>query len=294
MSHQPHSHGHDSRFEDWLPAYALSTLEGEELARLEAHLAAGCRRCASLLEGWDRDLEALAEQAPEVEPSAHTRTRVLARVRMEAGDGGASATTDRPTARVSQAPRPSRRLGRWALAASLAAVAFSLGLLWSQVRTSGTVERLSARTAEVERLQEQLQRLEAELGRSRLELAGLRGHVERLALSVQTLGGGGRSYALAGLEGAPDAGGVSFVDPRSGRAVFTAFGLPEAPAGKTYQLWWIAGGQPVSAGVFDVGDDGTASLEVTGRPPAEPDLWAVTVEPAGGSPQPTGEMVLKS
>jgi anti-sigma-K factor RskA len=86
-----------------------------------------------------------------------------------------------------------------------------------------------------------------------------------------------------------------FVDPGTGEAVFAASGLPTLPRDRTYQLWFIAGGKPVSAGIFDVGERGRGRLLVQSVPPAGAiDAWAVTVEPAGGVPQPTGAMVLKS
>ncbi|MFC4639676.1 anti-sigma factor domain-containing protein [Deinococcus hohokamensis] len=50
--------------------------------------------------------------------------------------------------------------------------------------------------------------------------------------------------------------------------------------GQTYQLWQVGAGQPTSLGVFGSGGLLTASL------PPEITL-AVSVEPAGGSPQPT-------
>lgn len=299
---EPSDHG---RYEDWLPAYALGALDGDELHELESHLRSGCERCAGLLRGWEGDLEALAAEAPPLQPSPLTRSRLMRRI------GDSTQQTQTPTRRraplgalppTRPAParptpvRPTRsRIAVWALAASIAAMAFSLGALWSQLRWSGEVETALAERDRVEgelaRVQE---RMQEELGRARAEVSGLRTHVERLTVSVQSLGGGGRTYALAGLEGAPDAGGTAFVDPRTRRAVFHAYGLPPAPAGKTYQLWWIAEGQPVSAGIFDIDETGSASLEIEGDPPASLDLWAVTVEPAGGVPQPTGAMVLKS
>jgi len=292
-----HENGHESRFEDWLPSYALGALEGEDLEALEAHLGTGCPRCAALLAGWEADLATLAAQAPPVEPSDVTRSRLLRMV--EAETEGTSPATRFPSPDVSPTAAPvpppqalPRRsaLAAWALAASIAAVAFSLGALWSQLRVSGDLESLVAERARVEG---ELERVRDELSRARTELTGLRTHVERLTVSVRTLGGGGRTFVLAGLEGAPDAGGAAFVDPRTGRAVFHAYGLPPAPPDKTYQLWWIAEGRPVSAGVFDVDETGAGSLEIEAPPPEDVDLWAVTVEPAGGVPQPTGAMVLR-
>lgn len=55
-----------------------------------------------------------------------------------------------------------------------------------------------------------------------------------------------------------------------------------APPGRTYQLWHIQGAQPVSLGVF-----GSAGLLSSPLPPNA--TVAVSVEPSGGSPQPTSK-----
>jgi anti-sigma-K factor RskA len=76
--------------------------------------------------------------------------------------------------------------------------------------------------------------------------------------------------------------------------LLVAAGLPPAPAGKTYQLWAIAGqNAPVSAGVFEVDPKGSASLRVPKLAGVDKvDVFAVTLEPAGGLPAPSGPMVL--
>ena len=73
------------------------------------------------------------------------------------------------------------------------------------------------------------------------------------------------------------------------------YDLPPLPEGQTYQLWVIVEGTPVSAGTFDVEPDGSARYDAEPLPPVEADAavaLAVTVEPAGGVPQPTGPMAL--
>jgi anti-sigma-K factor RskA len=74
--------------------------------------------------------------------------------------------------------------------------------------------------------------------------------------------------------------------------VVTAFDLPPAPTGRTYQLWALARDRaPVSMGTFNAGSDGRAVLLL----PADStvlalgflDGCALTEEPAGGSPGPT-------
>ncbi len=72
-----------------------------------------------------------------------------------------------------------------------------------------------------------------------------------------------------------------------GKAAISVTGLAPAPAGKTYQLWYIgAGGTITSAGLFEVDADGSGQSLLSGQ--ATPtDKVAVSVEPAGGSAQPT-------
>jgi anti-sigma-K factor RskA len=62
-------------------------------------------------------------------------------------------------------------------------------------------------------------------------------------------------------------------------------GLSTAPNGKTYEAWIIpAGGSPRPAGLFRSGENATVHLRGTVPKSA---MVAVTVEPAGGSKQPT-------
>jgi anti-sigma-K factor RskA len=66
--------------------------------------------------------------------------------------------------------------------------------------------------------------------------------------------------------------------------------LPANPGDKSYQLWIIRADQPkpVSAGVFDVTNTGTASISIENLPLAtEIKALAVTLEPKGGVAQPT-------
>jgi anti-sigma-K factor RskA len=73
-------------------------------------------------------------------------------------------------------------------------------------------------------------------------------------------------------------------------AVLEVEGLDPAPDGQTYQVWAITDGQPVSIGFLEVPAEGVASsdmdVELT-----RGQTVAVTVEPDGGSPQPTTEPV---
>ncbi|MCT2222876.1 anti-sigma factor [Microbacterium paraoxydans] len=77
-----------------------------------------------------------------------------------------------------------------------------------------------------------------------------------------------------------------------GKAVLVTDGLPEVADGKTYELWFVRGEDPIAAGVFDV-DGGEATALLEGEMQAG-DAIAVTVEQEGGSPSglPTTDPVI--
>jgi len=98
--------------------------------------------------------------------------------------------------------------------------------------------------------------------------------------------------SLTGSAMAKSAGALVLFDPESKTALLYAFNMPPLPPGKTYQLWAILD-RPVSAGIFtpDVGHK--SRLMVRSMPdPARITKFAVSVEPEGGRPQPTGEIYL--
>jgi len=99
--------------------------------------------------------------------------------------------------------------------------------------------------------------------------------------------------ALSGLEPAPGAKARMLWHATAG-GLLVAQGLPPAPEGKAYELWAIAGGgAPQPAGVFTVDAKGVGSLRVVPIQAAGAvDTFAVTLEPAGGVPAPTGAMYL--
>ena len=77
-----------------------------------------------------------------------------------------------------------------------------------------------------------------------------------------------------------------------GAAVLVTDGIAAPSDGETYELWFVRGETPVSAGVFTV-DDGDATAALHGDMHAG-DVIAVTIEQAGGSPsgQPTSDPVI--
>lgn len=105
--------------------------------------------------------------------------------------------------------------------------------------------------------------------------------------------GGMYSFALIGTEILPQAAGYLIVgaDGRNGAVIVDK--LPLLDADKEYQLWLIREGEFTSGALLAVDEMGYG-----GRRVSAPDnlltysAVSMTVEPAGGSPNPTGEVVL--
>jgi anti-sigma-K factor RskA len=265
--------------DDLLPAHALGALDGDDCATLDRALASGgdlARRGAS----WTWEMEALATVVEPVAPSQILRTRLLQSVAREA------AAAEAPSVRALSPAAAAAARAPWFLGA--AAAGLLLLALWGQVDRVGLRTELASLHAADRDLAARLAAVNEQLGAAHVELARLR--TESRIVSAPDM----HPVVLAGLDSAPRSTAHTFVSPRDGKALFYAYGLPALPAGKQYQLWFIAGGKPVSGGVFDVDGAGNGTLLVDRVAPVESiQAWAVTLEPAGGLPAPSGAMVLK-
>jgi anti-sigma-K factor RskA len=95
---------------------------------------------------------------------------------------------------------------------------------------------------------------------------------------------GARRVALGGGKGSLYVAGA-------GKAALVLAGLPAAPAGKRYEAWVIAGKAATPAGLFAGGASSALALGPAVVPGSR---VGVTLEPAGGSPRPTGRILALS
>jgi anti-sigma-K factor RskA len=257
MTHEP--------FDTLAPVYAVGALDGEDLERFEAHLRQGCPTCEASVRDATEALTAAARDVPPMIPPAHVREELMRRVQ------------------TSARPRAGRfRWMRWAVgtaAAAVAAAVFTSGLVASRYEA-----RLGVVARETAQVREQVRREQALL---REEVAGARAVAELLRDPAT------RVVALNGLAPAPNASGRVIWHEKAGGRLYVT-GLPPAPPGKTYALWTIAGATPRPAGTFDVDPAGGAARPVAPTDDGPVKVFAVTLEPAGGVPAPTGPMVLAS
>lgn len=79
-----------------------------------------------------------------------------------------------------------------------------------------------------------------------------------------------------------------FWNAQTGSVYLNTKGLPTPPSGKQYQLWALKDGQPIDAGIVDP----DAAIAQAMKTVAAADAFAITLEPEGGSMQPTLEALL--
>jgi anti-sigma-K factor RskA len=240
-------------------AYVLGALSDAEAREFEAH-AKTCADCGLAVRELTAVGEAMARGVPQHAPPPGLRARVLARA-------------------VPQ-PLPARRpLYIWLAAAAVLVAAIMSAVAW-QYRQEAQRTRSEYRAA-VERV--------AALER---QVAGLQADAASAAHANAVLTAGDLARVeLAGQAPAPGAAGRVFWSPTHG-LVFAATNLPALPPGRVYQLWIVADA-PISAGIARPGNPGDFNVVTsTAAQKDKAKAFAVTIEPEGGRPAPTGPMFL--
>lgn len=101
------------------------------------------------------------------------------------------------------------------------------------------------------------------------------------------------SVHLDGTQAAAPATGLLVISPDGEYGTLVVDGLPYLDESQQYQLWLIEDGQRTDGGVFSVSEEGYGTLIIdTPRHLISYSQFGITIEPAGGSPGPTGEKVL--
>jgi hypothetical protein len=114
---------------------------------------------------------------------------------------------------------------------------------------------------------------------------------EREATLSSILEPGVQMFQLT-ASGDPDPGIQLFWNRAQQRAIVNGYRLKPVPAGRAYQLWFIKDGRPVPSVTFKPTADGLAKVEHIPVPDGAVSAAAVTVEPEGGSAQPTSPIVM--
>jgi hypothetical protein len=262
---------HTEEHEELGAGFALGALDAADAARLREVLVA-CPGCQVLAPEYASVAALLPDALDPVEASPSLRDRVLAAARDSSNEGrGTRAQRETPLA-IRDTQRATRRW-TWALPlAALLAVVLGMGA-WNL------------------RLQEQLADQREQIARQQEQVARQAAAVETQNAALEALAAGGRQWPLAGTGRVPGATGVLVEDPAGRPPILVVANMPDPPPGRTYQAWVITAGTPSDAGVLEPTAGDRQVLRLT-RPLDGGDTVALTVEPAGGSPSPTGPIVM--
>jgi len=263
---------------EFYEAYALGALEGPEREEIERHLARGCTACTVGVEQARWLVAQLAYLAPEAQPPAALRGRIVAAA---AGSEPASAATTAGGAGVrSIAARPERR--RQPSAIPGWAWAIAAALLLATVYSVRQTRQLDRELAAVQR----------DLRDGQAQRAAIESEREHYQMAMEILS----AQDTKALELMPKKAAMppvqAYWSPKMGLLVMSA-NMPQMASNMTLQLWMVPKkGQPMSVGIFRPDGEGHVMLVAApGEPIAEIAALAISEEPAGGSPQPTSAPV---
>lgn len=278
-----------TEFKDNVAAYVLGILEPGERRTFEAHLEEaivhqGCRE--ALAEAYETTA-LLGAALPPLEPGAHVWDAIEREI-------GATAAAAPPAARRPSESRPAaapparrgrfREVAAWSLAAAAAVVAFVLGMEFRKSqRDLAAIERELQVASNVDRDKQICLR----------ELATARVSLREKEAALSLLEAPGTQLIQLAAQGQEPYRASALLNPgeKSGMVLTTAL---KPVQGKDYQLWLIRGDEKISAGILRTDASGATLARISEQVLAggRPDAFAVTIEPPGGMPQPTGPIIL--
>ena len=261
-------------------AYALDALDHDERAEFERALAAS-PELRDEVDAYAESAAHLAEQAEPVAPPPSLKARLMAELDSTPQVGSGCRTRRIPRG------RGARSLGRARCSRRRVPTSAAAG----SDRTVGRAESTARRRW--------FQRPGAIIGAAAAAVVLIAGAI--IGIGWTGPNGWGAQREMAAIAEAPDAqsqtleveggGEVTLVSSADqGRSGVIVEGLPELGADQTYELWYIDDAGADSAGTFDVsGSETWRVLDGSFTPGV---AVGITVEPAGGSPQPTTEPIV--
>jgi len=284
--------------EDLFPFYALDALTDEERAEVEAYLVANPDARLRLRPTLSTAAD-LAAAAP-MTPSPDVKRALMAQVAADAARPATEAAPPASTARRATAPRlspapTSPRRSWWPRLAPAFGVAAAVILLMGATVVWQLASQVIDLRRQVVALQDDAGELQSQVERLRGENETLQGELAaRDDVLAQYRRPGAHTIAIGDATGQnPAAVGTLTMDATTGEAMLAVANLPEPAGGMTYQAWLIVDGAPVSAGTFVVDASGQGTHSIPDAATGDFDAVGVSLEPAGGSEQPTpGGIVL--
>lgn len=266
----------NEQFEELCAGYVLDALEPEERSEFEQLLQNASEEELELFQRMRTAANQMAFSVKDTEAPEAVKERILDQVRAEEEEIEESNITTMPPGK-----EDSESFDRttFAIAASFALLLVTLSLVFYSFNLSFEI---SDKEEVIQEQQARISELQNEVAQKEELLSILESREVDLVL-------------MSGMEANPNGYGKIIWDSESKRALLQVSNLPAVPSDKDYQLWIIKNNKPVSAGVFAVNNPGKDSffkIEEMDGTEQSADAFAVTMEPKGGMPQPTGDMYL--
>ena len=249
-------------------AYAMDAVTGADRARFERHLA-GCPACARELHELRETTARLAGAVAAGPPERLLRRALVSAARTRQLPPASTRPADMWRARRAGLASQAGRAGSapvhrrtWPVPLPGLALALAAVFLAAVAATGGLAVNAGHRLAAAELRDHQV--------------AEVLTAPDAVMLTARVKAGGTATIVMS---------------HRDRSLVFTTAGLPPLPAGRCYQLWLMGPAGDTSAGLLPVPHGGMTS-PVIASGLAAGDWAGLTIEPEGGSPQPTSAPIL--
>jgi anti-sigma-K factor RskA len=274
---------HNEKFEELCAGYVLNALDENERQEFEQLFKEASEKEKRFYKQMKSSAHQLAFTIEQSVPSASVKKQLMDKIRSEKDSGTNTTQTsidERPVStKETDTDESEFNWQAFAVAASFALLLVSLSLIFYSFNLSS---KISEREHIIAEQQSTITELKTRLQQKEEMLSILEAREVDMVL-------------MSGLEVNPDGYGKVIWDSETQKALLQVSNLPAVPKDKDYQLWLIKNNTPVSAGVFAVNDEGDKFFKIEKMADADEqsaNAFAITMEPKGGMPQPTGDMYL--
>lgn len=270
---------HKEKFEQFCAGYVLHTLEEAERQEFEQMLEDASEEERTLYQNMHSAVNQLVFTVKGNEPGPAVKEQLMSHIR---SGGGEIEQEDSPVAseimKETEEPENGFDWFSFAVAASFALLIITMSLIFYSFSLNSDISELESN---IEQQKAQLTELEHDL-REREEILSVLG-----AREVEIV-------ELSGMDVNPNGYGKVIWNGENRQIVLQASNLPAVSQGREYQLWALTPDSPISAGVFAVNEETNNfyRIELPADILQSVNGFAVTMEPEGGSQQPTGNMYL--
>lgn len=254
---------HKTEYEDQIAPFALGLLTGYELRKIEEHLGTGCKICNELLEDSETVFTNLPYVLKDSPISPDLEDRILEKL---------DSIEERHTANGKSFLHDFWK-GLSPVWLNLGSAVAAAAIIFLFVYTLTLQQRLALQEENMKVLVSSLEKEEQVMD-----------YVKNPEVSV---------INLEGTMSELGSSGRILWDTSTGNAILMVSNVPELVPGQTYQFWVVEDGVPHSMGTFTVNEKGENMMKIDCMPEEKGRIeFAVTLEPEGGMPEPTGATYL--